>query len=107
MTKLADYFKCNLNYKTTIINPLNPSKLVVFYVQSDKNHTTVVNYFNKYPLMSSKHLDYLCYVKGLNFLGKRLTKKEILEIQQLKHSMNNKRIYYNWDHLKYFPELIY
>lgn len=58
----------------------------------------VKSYFDKYPLMSSKYLDYLCYLEGLNYLGKCLNQKEILEIQQLKNSMNLKRTDFNWDH---------
>lgn len=103
MTILSKYFNCNLNYRNTISNLYkNPVKSVVFYVQNDKDHLLVTNYFNKYPLMSSKHLNYICYVKGLNYLGKRLTEKEILEIQAIKNSMNKKRIDYNWNHLKEF-----
>lgn len=45
--------------------------------------------------MSSKYLNYLCFLKGLNYLGKRLTEQEILEIRAMKNSMNNSRIEYN------------
>jgi len=48
--------------------------------------------------MSSKYLNYICYVKALNYLDKRLMKKEILQIQEIKNLMNNKRTNYNWDH---------
>ena len=41
--------------------------------------------------MTSKHLNYLAFLKGLNYLGKRLTNEEILEIRTIKGSMNNKR----------------
>ena len=75
---MIDYFK-------------GPAKLVVFFVQSDKTHHLVTSYFTKYPLMSSKHLNYLCYEKSLNYLGKRLTQEEISELRNIKGSMNNKR----------------
>jgi hypothetical protein len=92
MQKLADHFLCNLNYKTTMIDYFKgPAKLVVFFVQSDKSHHLVTSYFTKYPLMSSKHLNYLCYEKSLNYLGKRLTQEEISELRNIKGSMNNKR----------------
>lgn len=45
--------------------------------------------------MSSKYLNYICYVKALNYLDKRLMKKEILQIQEIKNLMNNKRTNYN------------
>lgn len=107
MTSIANYFNCNLNYKKATSDLFKESaKLVVFYVQSNKKHSTVIDYFNKYPLMSSKHLNYLCYVKALDYLGKHLNRKEILEIQQLKCSMNLKRTDFNWDHLNNFYRLV-
>lgn len=103
MTKLADFFQSNLNFKLAYHPSFKkPAKLLVFYVQSDKKHFLVTNYFKKYPLMSSKHLNYLCYSKALAFLGKRLTEQEILEIRAIKNSMNNKRTYFNWNHLNKF-----
>jgi len=34
------------------------------------------------------------YQQGLNYLGRRFTSEEILEVQALKNSMNNKRTEY-------------
>lgn len=45
--------------------------------------------------MSSNYLNYLSFFKGLDYLGKRLTKQEIVEIRTIKNSMNNSRIDYN------------
>lgn len=94
MTEIADLFKCNIRYKT--------DNEIRFVAQANYKHYLVKSYFNKYPLMSSKHLNYLCFLEGLNYLNKRLTIKEIMEIQVIKNSMNNKRTYYNWDHLNTF-----
>ncbi len=107
MTKLANYFECNLNHRLAN-NAIfkESSALIVFYVQSDKKHYIVINYFDKYPLMSSKYLNYLCYKEGLSYLSKRLNENEISKIQILKNSMNNKRIYYNWDHLDNFYNFV-
>lgn len=52
--------------------------------------------------MSSKQLNYLSFIEGTSFLGKPLTDKEILKIRNIKNSMNDKRVYYNWDHLNNF-----
>jgi hypothetical protein len=49
--------------------------------------------------MTSKYLDYLDYCKALSFLGKRLNDNEILDIRNIKNYMNNKRTYFDWDHL--------
>lgn len=103
MTKLAEFFQVNLSSKTEN-SPLfkEPAKKVVFYAQSDRKHYIITTYLTKFPLMTSKHLNYLAFFKGLNYLGKRLNKEEILEVQALKNSMNNKRTEFNWDHLNNF-----
>jgi hypothetical protein len=87
MTELADLFKCKVNYKG--------GNEIVFVVQANSKHYLVKSYFNKFPLMSSKYLNYLSYLKGLYYLGKSLTNEEIKEIQTIKNSMNSKRTYYN------------
>nr|YP_010734769.1 hypothetical protein P8516_mgp12 [Diaporthe caulivora]WEH01742.1 hypothetical protein [Diaporthe caulivora] len=103
MTKLAEFFQVNLNYKTEYSSSFKqPAKKVVFYAQSDRKHYIIVSYLTKFPLMTSKHLDYLAFLKGLNYLGKRLTREDILEVRAIKNSMNNKRTEYNWDHLNDF-----
>ncbi len=100
MSELSKYFKCNLNYKLASHPSFKePAKLLVFYLQSNKKHHLVINFFNKYPLMSSKYLNYLDYCKALSFLSRPLTYEEILNIRNIKNSMNNKRTYFNWDHL--------
>jgi len=103
MTKLAEFFQVNLNYKTEYSSAFKePAKKIVFYAQSDRKHYIIVSYLTKFPLMTSKHLDYLAFFKGLNYLGKRLTREEILEVRSIKKSMNNERTEYNWDHLNDF-----
>jgi hypothetical protein len=94
MTELADLFECKVNYKE--------KNEIVFVVQANSKHYLVKSYFDKFPLMSSKYLNYLCYLKGQSYLGRNLTNEEIIEIQGLKNSMNNKRTYFNWDHLNNF-----
>jgi len=62
MTYLAEFFQVNLNYKVEN-SPLfkGPAKKVVFFAQSDRKHYIITTYLTKYPLMSSKHLDYLYF----------------------------------------------
>lgn len=103
MTKLAEFFQVNLNHKVAK-SPLfkEPCNTLVFFAQSDRKHYIITSYLTKYPLMSSKHLNYLSFFKGLNYLGKRLTNEEILELRAIKQSMNNSRTEYHWDHLNNF-----
>lgn len=59
--------------------PLDDSKL-----GSNTDHNLIKLYFDKYPLMTTKYFNYLSYLEGTNYLGKRLTKKEIIKIQAIK-----------------------
>lgn len=94
MTKIANFFECKIHYKA--------ANEITFLLQADSKHNLTTTYFDKYPLMTSKRLDYLSFVKGLNYLGKRLTKQEINEIREIQNSMNNNRTYFNWYHLNSF-----
>ena len=94
MTIIADLFKCNIKYVS--------KNEITFLVQADNKHYLTKSYFNKFPLMTSKRLDYLCFLQALNYLGKRLTDQEIIDIQAIKSSMNKGRTFYNWDHLNFF-----
>jgi len=57
MTEIAEYFQCNINYRV--------GNGMVFVVNSNNKHYLTKSYFAKYPLMTSKHLDYLCFIKDL------------------------------------------
>lgn len=94
MTQLANFFQVNLNYKVEN-SPLfkEPAKKVVFFAQSDRKHYIITSYLTKFPLMFSKYLNYLSFFEGLNYLGKRLTREEILKIRAIKSSMNKSRTY--------------
>jgi LAGLIDADG DNA endonuclease family protein len=88
MLKIAELFQCKIiKYKS--------KNEMTFLAQADSKHYLTKSYFDKYPLMTSKHLDYLCFLQGLNYLGKRLTDQEIIEIQRIKSSMNKNRTYFN------------
>lgn len=91
MSKIAKFFQCNVKYES--------KNEMAFLAQSNNKHFLTKFYFDKYPLMTSKRLDYLCFLQGLDYLGKRLTDKEIIEIKTIKNSMNRNRTFYNWDHL--------
>jgi len=87
MLKIAEFFQCNVKYES--------ENEMTFLAQADSKHYLTKVYFDKYLLMTSKRLDYLCFLQGLNYLGKRLTNQEIIEIQNIKNSMNRNRTFYN------------
>jgi hypothetical protein len=70
-------------------------------LSSQQARLNLVKYLNKYPLFTSKFLNYKdwCECHYLIIDKTHLTNKGI-EIALLKKSqMNNNRISYNWDHL--------
>jgi hypothetical protein len=73
-----------------------------------KGATILVNYFDNYPMFSSKHLNYLDWRSAYTIL---IINKEHIGINKLntynkikliKDGMNSKRTVFNWDHLNLF-----
>lgn len=67
------------------------------------------NYLTKYPLFSSKHLDYLDFLKVLELQKvNRLSPGDVNylnNVVQIKEGMNNKRTLFFWNHLRDFYKL--
>ena len=72
-----------------------------------RGNLILVDYLNKYPLFSSKYLNYTDWVKVLNYFEiKEHTKPESIKaITKIKSNMNDKRTEFNWDHLQKFYNL--
>ena len=68
------------------------------------SHQKVIEYFDRYPLLSSKYLaykDWKYVVKQIQSRkGKPLTAEDILEIQKIKNQFNKKRINFDFSHLE-------
>jgi len=67
----------------------------------------IIEYFNFFPLFSSKHLDFLIWKEVFELiLNKQHLIKNGIEglnkIENLKNQMNNKRVNFNWEQLKNF-----
>lgn len=97
---------------TNISNFLNCSLLIrkqkstgnVYYILTASNKLSldlIVNYLEKYPLFSSKYLDYKDWKKIVLLIleGKHYTEQGINETEFVRNGMNRKRTYFNWDHL--------
>ena len=61
----------------------------------------IINYLEKYPLFSSKFLDYKDWKKIvlLIFENKHYTDEGIIKTELVKNNMNRKRSYFSWDYL--------
>lgn len=70
---------------------------------SEKSNQIILEYFNRFPLLSAKYLDYKDWEK---VVGIKKIKKGTLEyidmlkeVEKLKAGMNNKRKVLSWEHL--------
>jgi hypothetical protein len=61
----------------------------------------IINYLNKYPLFSSKYLDFNDWkeVVFLIFEKKHNIEEGINKTESVKNSMNRQRTKFTWDHL--------
>lgn len=67
----------------------------------------VIKYFDKFPLFSSKYLDFLSWKEAHNLIVKNAHHKKyglegVNKITKLKNSINNNRSEYSWLHLNQF-----
>lgn len=102
-SKLASFFGVTLYSRTRLQgNKQFYSYMIISH--SMKSHSIVRNYFDKYPLFSSKYLNYqdwrLVYVMQLN--KEHLTIEGRTKCIDIKRRFNNSRRVFHWSHLKHF-----
>jgi hypothetical protein len=61
----------------------------------------IINYLEKYPLFSSKYLDYKDWKKIVLLIieNKHYTEQGIDKTESVRNSMNRQRTHFNWNHL--------
>jgi len=76
----------------------------IIRVENQNSIKILINYLDNYSLLSSKYLDFLDWKKAFKeILNKSQFTVEGRNIVYLaKINMNNKRNYFNWDHLNFF-----
>jgi LAGLIDADG endonuclease len=67
-----------------------------------KGNIAVEDYLNKFPLFGTKYLDYLDWLKVLNYFKISQHMSNINEISAIKSKMNDNRTLYTWNHLHNF-----
>jgi hypothetical protein len=87
----------------TLVTSFHNSNIQYYIISasSSKSRILIVDYFNKYPLFSSKRLDYDNWLGCHNLIvsGDHHTDNGRKKALDLKNNMNNKRTEYTWDHL--------
>jgi hypothetical protein len=101
---ILDQISLFLNVKLAIRNRLNyKNSYFIIKVENQNSIKILINYLTNNKLLSSKYLDFL---EWNNAFKEILNKNHLLEegkkkIYLYKNNMNNKRIYFNWDHLNF------
>ncbi|MBV8801668.1 MAG: cbb3-type cytochrome c oxidase subunit I [Gammaproteobacteria bacterium] len=100
MSQIALYLKTNLLSRTRV---QQDKHYYSFFVMAHSKHSLdlIINYFNKYPLLSSKYLDfqswvYILKLQQINSITSSYLDKAII----VRKDFNKTRTSYNWDHLK-------
>lgn len=102
LDKIARYLKVNLYSRS------REQKDKIFYVymvisHNSESHKKTIEYFDRYPLYSSKHLaykDWKYIVEQIQLRnGKPLTPENIKDIQKIKDQINNNRKEFYFTHL--------
>lgn len=75
---------------------------------SQSGASVIANYFNLFPLLSSKYLDFLAWSESQAIINAKLHYREsgdvgFNRIKYLKGTINAQRTVYTWDHLKAVP----
>jgi hypothetical protein len=100
-TKFSSYERERLNTKT---NSTYTEKGYLVTVSTLASRMALINYFLEFPLLSSKHLDYLNWIEAHKLVSSKQyrTVEGTAKLLELKSTMNNNRTSFNWDHLDSF-----
>lgn len=95
MHKISSFLSTNLKFRT---------KANQYWIRTNslESNLKLIEYLTKYPLFSSKYMDYIAWKEVIEFIKNREQKEKLNEILKLKESMNSKRTFFNWDHLNKF-----
>lgn len=98
LTEIANFLNCNL---LTRVQASTGNEYYTLAASNRKSLQIVLDYFERFPLYSFKYLDYQNWAEAAKLIltNKHYSNEGIVEIDSLKNSMNNKRTYFNWEHL--------
>uniref|UniRef100_UPI002236FCAD LAGLIDADG endonuclease n=1 Tax=Ramaria rubella TaxID=113071 RepID=UPI002236FCAD len=100
MSKIARYLGVNIYSRS---RTLKDKVFFSFTVVSHNKNSflKVTNYFNKYPLLSSKFLDYRSWIYVLDLqMANSVTTSYLDKAINIRKDFNKTRSTYNWDHIK-------
>lgn len=98
LNKICIFFNCRL---LTRKQKSTGNNYYTLSASSKVSLNIIINYFNEYPLFSSKFLDYKDWeiIAKLILNNQHLTDEGIITVELIRSRINTKRVYFNWDHL--------
>jgi hypothetical protein len=98
LTSIAEFLNCKL---LTRKQKSTGNEYYIITASSRLSIDIIVKYLDKYPLFSSKYLDYKDWKEIVLLIleNKHYTKEGLIKTDSVRNNMNRKRIYFNWDHL--------
>lgn len=98
MQQIAGSLECKLSTRK---QKSTNNEYYILAAYSKTSLVIIINYFKNNLLFSSKYLDYKDWEKAAYLIleDNHFIEENVFRIEQLKNSMNNKRTYFNWDHL--------
>lgn len=99
LTKICEFLNCNLKTRKQASTSNEYFNITAY---SRVSLSILISYFSKFPLYSSKYLDYKDWEQASLLLlnNNHYTKLGTDEIDNIKNNMNLKRTYFNWHHLE-------
>ena len=99
MSILSEYLNVNVFSRNRIIKDRHFYSYIVM-AHNKNSKLKLIEYFNKYPLISSKYLDYLDWLHVFNLQETHsLTTLYLEEAIKIRKNFNSTRTTYTWDHL--------
>lgn len=99
MSILSEYLAVNVFSRNRIIKDRHFYSYIVM-AHNKNSKLKLIEYFNKYPLISSKYLDYLDWLHIFNLQQTHsLTTLYLEEAIKIRKNFNSTRTTYTWDHL--------
>ena len=98
LTDIANFLNCKLLIRK---QKSTGNEYYTLTASSKMSLEIIINYLEKYPLFSSKYLDYKNWkeIVLLIFENKHYTKEGTNKTESARNSMNRQRTYFTWDHL--------
>lgn len=96
MTKICEFLLVDLKVKK------HNNELFWISTNTYNSNNILIDYFNKYPLYGTKHLDYLDWCKIFNIIKNKEKETKLELIKNIKNNMNSKRTYFSWNHINNF-----